>query len=75
MFSIQEELDWQCYRFYKVLDQDLNYHGELPPIQLGERAFEIVLARNIEAGKVKTVWFERFNSQPITEIPQHLPQE
>ena len=40
---------------------------------LGERAFEIVLARRIAAGEVETKWFERHGSTPITEIPEHWP--
>ena len=47
--------------------------GEAPAILLGERAFEIVLARRIAAGEVETKWFERHGSTPITEIPEHWP--
>ena len=47
----------------------------MPAIRLGERAFEIVLARRIAAGEVETEWFERHGSTPITEIPRHWPAE
>ncbi len=47
----------------------------IPPegLQLGERAFEIVLARRMAAGELQTTWFERHGSTPITEIPAHWP--
>ena len=41
--------------------------------ELGERAFEIVLARRMAAGEVQTTWFERHGSTPITELPRHWP--
>ena len=47
--------------------------ADTPAICLGERAFEIVLARRVAAGEVETKWFERHGSAPITEIPQHWP--
>ncbi|MGZ9884786.1 BREX-2 system adenine-specific DNA-methyltransferase PglX [Rhodococcus ruber] len=74
MIAHQEELDWECYRLYGLIDEDLTYAGELPGIALGERAFEIVLARAVESGE-HTAWFERHRSTPITEIPSHLPSD
>lgn len=47
--------------------------GDAPAIRLGERAFEIVLARKIAAGGVQTKWFERHGSTPIKEIPARWP--
>lgn len=44
-------------------------------IELGQRAFEIVLARRMAAGEVQTTWFERHGSTPITEVPTHWPAE
>src|SRR5207342_3523826 len=44
-------------------------------IQLGERAFEIVMARRMAAGELETRWFERHRSTPITEIPHHWPED
>ena len=74
MIALQEELDWRCYRLYKVTDDDLcTPPGDVPPVRLGERAFEIVLARRMAAGEVETKWFERHGSTPITEIPRHWP--
>ena len=73
MIALQEELDWRCYQLYGVTREDLCLPclpgDDLPPIRLGERAFEIVLARRIATGEVETEWFERHDSTPITEIP------
>lgn len=73
--ALQEELDWQCYRLYGVLDEDLCYQATPPPVKLGERAFEIALARRIAAGETETTWFERHRSTPITEVPDHWPED
>ena len=70
MIAVQEELDWEVYRLYGLIDEDLTYGADdLPGLALGERAFEIALARSGE----ETAWFERHGSKPITEIPAHWP--
>ncbi len=75
MIALQEELDWECYRLYGLLDENLGFHGEeLPALELGQRAFEIVMARQMAAGNLQTTWFERHGSKPITEIPSHWPE-
>lgn len=74
MIAHQEELDWECYRLYRLIDEDLTYEGELPGITLGERAFEIALARAVENGE-HTAWFERHRSTPTTDVPAHLPAD
>jgi hypothetical protein len=72
----QEEIDWHCYRLYGLIDEDLCYaRGDLPAVRLGERAFEIVLARKMENGELATEWFERHGSTPITEIPSHWSED
>ena len=48
---------------------------EPPGIDLGHRAFEIVMARQMAAGQLETTWFERHRSKPVTEIPDHWPDE
>jgi hypothetical protein len=74
MISVQEELDWECHRLYGLVEEVLTYSGQdLPGLALGERAFEIVLARAVEAGEEQTAWFTRHGSTPITEIPKHWP--
>lgn len=76
LIRLQEDLDWECYRLYGLLEDDLTYPTEQSlGIQLGERAFEIVLARKMEAGEVQTTWFERHGSQPVTELPSHWPDD
>ncbi len=75
MIALQEELDWQVYPMYNVVDQVLIYAGDPPPIELGERAFEIVMARKMVAGELETTWFKRHGSTPITDIPAHWPED
>lgn len=78
MIALQEELDWQCYGFYGLLDKDeaaALVHENPPEIALGQRAFEIVMARQMAAGELETTWFQRHNSTPITEIPAHWPKD
>lgn len=81
MIALQEELDWQVYGSYGLLSEAAEARTTLPlpapetipEVRLGERAFEIVLARKRAAGEVDTAWFERHGSTPITEIPGHWP--
>ncbi len=73
--ALQEELDWTCYRLYGLIEDDLTHHGaDLPGLNLGERSFEIVVARDLAAGNATTTWFERHGSTPITAIPTHWPK-
>jgi len=74
MIALQEELDWRCYRLYGLLDDALVSDGEPHPVELGERAFEIALARRVAAGEVTTSWFERHGSTPRTELPAAWPE-
>lgn len=72
----QEELDWETYRLYGLLDEDLTYHGEaVDQIDLGQRAFEIALARKVEAGEEETAWFDRHGSTPICDLPTEWPDD
>ena len=77
MIAKQEELDWLVYRAYGLLEGTDAEHqpaAEAPPINLGERAFEIVMARKMAAGDMQTEWFRRHGSTPITELPAHWPE-
>ena len=66
MIALQEELDWEVYWLYGLLtDQeaaDLQAEAvTVPELNLGERAFEIVLARQMAAGRdrdpmVRAAW-------------------
>ncbi|MFF3253862.1 BREX-2 system adenine-specific DNA-methyltransferase PglX [Actinacidiphila glaucinigra] len=81
MIALQEELDWEIYGAYGLVqlngttDQRITAPDidALPAVKLGERAFEIVLARKIAGGEAETTWFSRHHSTPITEIPAHWP--
>lgn len=81
MIALQEELDWEVYGAYKLVQLN-GANGQrltapdldsVPRVRLGERAFEIVLARKVAAGELETAWFIRHRSTPITEIPTHWP--
>ena len=80
MIVLQEELDWQVYRIYGLLDKsdfqelDKGWIEKLPFVKLDERAFEIVLARKIKRGDIETRWFERHGSTPIVKIPTQWPK-
>ncbi|MGW0571946.1 BREX-2 system adenine-specific DNA-methyltransferase PglX [Streptomyces tauricus] len=78
MIALQEELDWHVYALYNLHSEDLRVSEdpddvEIPELFLGERAFEIVLARRVAAGEASDEWFKRHNSTPLTEIPAHWP--
>ncbi|WP_282697752.1 BREX-2 system adenine-specific DNA-methyltransferase PglX [Streptomyces sp. CC208A] len=77
MVALQEELDWQVYSLYNLHSEDLRVpdSSAVPELALGERAFEIVLARRVEAGEASGEWFKRHGSTPITEIPAHWPAD
>jgi hypothetical protein len=79
MVALQEELDWQVYGSYGLLteaeSERLTTQGDAPEVALGQRAFEIVLARKVAAGEAETVWFERHGSAMVTEIPTEWPEE
>jgi hypothetical protein len=81
MIALQEELDWEIYHSYDLvtdtekarLNTPSPTPADLPQVKLGERAFEIVLARKQATGEIKTAWFNRHVSTPITEIPSRWP--
>ncbi|MFB4305062.1 BREX-2 system adenine-specific DNA-methyltransferase PglX [Actinomadura sp. GTD37] len=75
MIALQEELDWEIYERYGIVPEPLPPlpPEELPEIGVGERAFEIVLARRMEEGRVNTDWFVRHNAPPVTEPPANWP--
>ena len=87
LIAWQEELDWQIYESYRLVEgaagsgraavslPEGSAVDSIPPegLELGQRAFEIVLARRMAAGEVQTKWFERHGSTPITEVPNHWP--
>ena len=79
MIALQEELDWESYRLYGIINEDCRYTDKTgkqctpPRLALGERAFEVILARKLAANELETTWFARHGSTPITELPDHWP--
>ena len=75
----QEELDWEVYDLYGLLSDAerrnvvVEKPEDTPDLHLGERAFEIVLARKISAGTYETRWFTIHGSTPIIELPRQWP--
>jgi hypothetical protein len=87
LIAWQEELDWQIYETFGLVEgaaasgpaavslpegEAMDRVAECG-LELGERAFEIVLARRLAAGEVQTAWFKRHGSTPLTELPRHWP--
>lgn len=82
----QEELDWQVYERYGLIDRrdELALHGDAAVdtlsdrgLSLGERTFEIFMARQMARGTFETTWFERHaeaGSRPITAPPEDWPE-
>ena len=87
LIAWQEELDWQIYEAFGLVEGAAESGpaavslpegaavDAIPPegIELGQRTFEIVLARRMTAGDAQSTWFERHGSTPITEVPRHWP--
>lgn len=71
--ALQEALDWRCYHIYGLLPEALDSaaveQDAALEVALGERAFEIVLARRVAVGQESTTWFERHGSTPVAELP------
>ncbi|QCQ90492.1 BREX-2 system adenine-specific DNA-methyltransferase PglX [Rhodococcus sp. SGAir0479] len=78
MVTEQEELDWEVYYNYNLIDERLFLDvGLSPEIHPGERAFEIGLARQLNLGESNTKWFSHRNHGHVQtlEIPTHWPAE
>ncbi|WNO65378.1 BREX-2 system adenine-specific DNA-methyltransferase PglX [Streptomyces sp. AM2-3-1] len=86
MFLLQEELDWTVYGAYGLLTSrevarttlpgnpaELG-DEDVPQLVLGQRAFEIALARRVRDEGAETVWFDRHGSTPIADIPAEWPE-
>ncbi|GAA4535320.1 BREX-2 system adenine-specific DNA-methyltransferase PglX [Pseudonocardia xishanensis] len=79
MIYLQEELDWRVYRSYGLISAEdsvgVSWDGEPVPLLLGERAFEILLARRIAAGESDSKWFVRHRSAPVVGMSDDWPEE
>jgi hypothetical protein len=71
MIALQEDLDWQCYRLYGLISDDLG-GPSTDELAFGQRAFEIVLARKMRDEGLQTTWFDRHGSTPTTETADPL---
>ncbi len=75
MIAVQEELDWQIYFLYGLTKESITLPlDQIPEIELGQRAFEIAMARQMAEGELETEWFNRHGSTPTAEIPTHWPE-
>jgi len=90
MIALQEELDWQCYELYGLINHEIHQTHEKQTLYRedlfrvfgvfrgcspGQRAFEFVMARQMAKGELTTTWFDRHGSTPITELPEDWPEE
>ena len=70
MIALQEELDWQVYASYGLVDASLApMNPEIVPIEPNERPFEVRLARAIADGSEESAWFDRHGRPPLTNAP------
>jgi hypothetical protein len=76
LVALQEELDWRVYAAFGLVDEHLCAPDDkpTPPLELGERSFEIAMARACTNGASETTWFARHGSRPITELPMTWPE-
>ncbi|MFK0216231.1 BREX-2 system adenine-specific DNA-methyltransferase PglX [Streptomyces sp. NPDC090298] len=81
MIALQEELDWVVYGAHGLLDHadiartSLPAGIEPPGVTLGQRAFEIALARKEAGGEISSGWLERKGAIRTTEIPGYWPDQ
>lgn len=74
--AAQEELDWETYQIFGLIDDDQTYQGDsLPELKSGERAFAIALAREIMVGSSESKWFTHHGANPITEVPTNWSED
>lgn len=71
MVAWQEELDWEVYAAYGILERTHVPLTDLPPeaINSAHRPFAILLARKATVGEATRYWFEAMGVQPATEVP------
>jgi hypothetical protein len=78
--ALQEELDWDVYHRYGLVTEEqaadlIAAPGSVPNLKLGQRAFELVIAGQVDDDEGAAQWFTRHRSTPITEIPKEWPEE
>jgi methylase of polypeptide subunit release factors len=85
MVSLQEELDWLCYRLYgldpdapadelRTADQVISYRAGLRPFEitlaLEDSERRAAIARGEEPDEAPTAWFERHGWAPATSLDE-----
>ncbi|MEU7794860.1 BREX-2 system adenine-specific DNA-methyltransferase PglX [Micromonospora tulbaghiae] len=77
LISNQEELDWEVYKSFNLtVDNNLISLGEPPAINLGDRAFEIALARQGDnLSDPDKAWFTRRGIAVQPDLPERLPAD
>ncbi|MGW8743083.1 BREX-2 system adenine-specific DNA-methyltransferase PglX [Streptomyces sp. NPDC055794] len=81
MIALQEELDWQVYGLYGLLTDEevartttsLSETAEIPEVDLGERAFEVVIGPGAASDEAIKQWFDRHGSTAVADVPGHWP--
>jgi hypothetical protein len=75
MVFLQEELDWEMYREYGLLEANLNFDGPPVAIKSAQRAFAILLARRLENDEESSTWFTESTHQfsPELSVPASWP--
>ena len=71
LVGLQEELDWNVYGAFELLDEVPVNDLTLPiAIARGHRPFEIALARRVDRGEEESAWFSRHGLTETTELPE-----
>ncbi|HXL95675.1 MAG TPA: BREX-2 system adenine-specific DNA-methyltransferase PglX [Streptosporangiaceae bacterium] len=76
MVAVQEELDWETYWLYGLIDEDLTYRdNDLPGLRPGDRAFAIRMASAMDEDEQNSAWFthKEHRHSRVTEVPGHWP--
>jgi len=71
LVATQERLDWTMYNRFGLVDAFVVGDVPEPPLDPGERAFEILLTRRMLAGEADSSWFERHGTTAQPELPSH----
>lgn len=76
LIALQEELDWLSYQSFGLVEAGLTYTGDdLPLVNLGERAFEIALARAVRDGTANDEWLGPRGIAGTADVPSGWPDE
>lgn len=68
MIFEQEELDWEVYFAFGLASEVIADTSGTGTTRLGERPFEIALARRMRDGAEESAWFERHGSTPNPDL-------